>query len=135
VSRIFERREFGGLEFSLSADTLGARPETETGIEAVLRLEPDRSAARRVLDLGTGTGCLLLALLAELPAASGIGIDISEGAVRTAARNAVDLGLADRARFFVGDWATAVWGECDVILATRTYAESGRRGRLSRWVG
>ena len=119
LSRIFERREFWGLEFSLSADTLDPRPETETVIEAVLRLEPDRSAARRVLDLGTGTGCLLLALLAEFPAASGVGIDIAEGAVRTAARNAVKLRLADRARFVVGDWATAL-SELDAVALDPT---------------
>ena len=134
LSRIFERREFWGLEFSLSADTLDPRPETETVIEAVLRREPDRSAARRVLDLGTGTGCLLLALLAELPAASGIGIDIAEGAVRTAARNAVDLGLAGSARFFVGDWASAVSGKFDVILANPPYVASDALALLPREV-
>jgi len=134
LSRIFERREFWGLEFSLSADTLDPRPETETVIEAVLRREPDRSAARRVLDLGTGTGCLLLALLAELPAASGIGIDIAEGAVRTAARNAVDLGLAGSARFFAGDWASAVSGKFDVILANPPYIASDALALLPREV-
>ena len=134
LSRIFERREFWGLEFSLSADTLDPRPETETLIEAVLRREPDRSAARRVLDLGTGTGCLLLALLAELPAASGIGIDIAEGAVRTAARNAVDLGLGGSARFFAGDWASAVSGKFDVILANPPYIASDALALLPREV-
>ena len=134
LSRIFERREFWGLEFSLSADTLDPRPETETVIEAVLRREPDRSAARRVLDLGTGTGCLLLALLAELPAASGIGIDIAEGAVRTAVRNAVDLGLAGSARFFAGDWASAVSGKFDVILANPPYIASDALALLPREV-
>jgi release factor glutamine methyltransferase len=124
LSRIFEKREFWGLEFSLSPDTLDPRPETETVIEAVLRREPDRSAPRRLLDLGTGTGCLLLALLAEFPAASGVGIDIAEGAARTAARNAVNLGLADRACFVVGDWATAVSGNFDVVLANPPYIAS-----------
>jgi len=124
LSRIFERREFWGLEFSLSVDTLDPRPETETVIEAVLRREPDRSAPGRLLDLGTGTGCLLLALLAEFPAASGVGIDIAEGAARTAASNAVNLSLADRARFVVGDWATAVSGKFDVILANPPYIAS-----------
>jgi release factor glutamine methyltransferase len=134
LSRVFKRREFWGLEFSLSADTLDPRPETETVIEGVLRREPDRSAPRRLLDLGTGTGCLLLALLAELPAASGVGIDIAEGAVRTAARNAVNLGLADRARFFVGDWATAVSGKFDAILANPPYIASEALALLPREV-
>jgi release factor glutamine methyltransferase len=134
LSRIFERREFWGLEFSLSADTLDPRPETETVIEAVLRREPDRDAPLRLLDLGTGTGCLLLALLAELPAASGIGVDIAEGAVRTAARNAAYLGLADRARFFVGDWATAVSGKFDAILVNPPYIASEALALLPREV-
>ena len=134
LSRIFERREFWGLEFNLSADTLDPRPETETVIEGVLRRQPDRSAPRRLLDLGTGTGCLLLALLTEFPAASGIGIDIAEGAVRTAAHNAVCLGLADRARFFVGDWATAVSGKFDAILANPPYIASEALALLPREV-
>jgi release factor glutamine methyltransferase len=134
LSRIFERREFWGLEFRLSADTLDPRPETETVIEAVLRREPDRSAPCRILDLGTGTGCLLLALLVELPAASGVGVDIAEGAVRTAAGNAVYLGLADRARFFVGDWATAVSGKFDAILANPPYVASEALALLPREV-
>jgi release factor glutamine methyltransferase len=134
LSRIFERREFWGLEFSLSADTLDPRPETETVIEAVLRREPDRSSPRRLLDLGTGTGCLLLALLGEFPAAQGVGIDIAEGAVRTAARNAVKLSLADRARFVVGDWATALSGTFDAILANPPYIPSGALALLPREV-
>lgn len=134
LSRILERREFWGLEFSLSADTLDPRPETETVIEAVLRREPDRSAPRRLLDLGTGTGCLLLALLAEFPEASGVGIDITEGAVRTATGNAVNLGLADRARFVVGDWATAVSGKFDAILANPPYIASEALALLPREV-
>jgi release factor glutamine methyltransferase len=134
LSRIFERREFWGLEFSLSADTLDPRPETETVIEGVLKREPDRSVPRRLLDLGTGTGCLLLALLAELPAASGVGIDIAEGAAKIAARNAASLGLADRARFFVGDWATAVSGKFDVILANPPYIASEALALLPREV-
>jgi release factor glutamine methyltransferase len=87
-----------------------------------------------VLDLGTGTGCLLLALLAEFPAASGIGIDIAEGAVRTAARNAVYLGLADRARLFVSDWATAVSGKFDIIIANPPYISSEALALLPREV-
>ncbi len=134
LSRLFERREFWGLEFSLSADTLDPRPDTETVIEAVLRRAPDRDAPLRLLDLGTGTGCLLLALLAEFSAASGVGIDIAEGAVRTAARNAVDLGLADRARFFVGDWATAVSGRFDAVLVNPPYIASEALALLPREV-
>ena len=81
LSRILGRREFWGLEFSLSADTLDPRPETEILVEAVLKRKPNRRAPLHILDLGTGTGCLLLALLAEYPWATGLGVDIAEPAV------------------------------------------------------
>jgi release factor glutamine methyltransferase len=121
LSRILGRREFWGLDFALSAATLDPRPETETIVEAVLRRKPDRLAPLRILDLGTGTGCLLLALLGEYPEAIGFGIDIAEEAVRTAACNAARLGFAARARFFVGDWSAAVSGRFDVIVANPPY--------------
>src|SRR6516162_11610606 len=97
LSRILGRREFWGLEFSLSDDTLDPRPETETVVAAVLRQGLDREAPLRLLDLGTGTGCILLALLSEFPAASGLGVDIALGTTMTARRNAVALGLTGRA--------------------------------------
>jgi release factor glutamine methyltransferase len=124
LSRILERREFWGLEFALSADTLDPRPETETVIEAVLRRKLDRERPLHLLDLGTGTGCLLLALLSEFPASTGIGIDIAEGAIRTAVRNSVSLGLGGRARFFVGDWTNALLGKFDAIVANPPYIAS-----------
>jgi release factor glutamine methyltransferase len=124
VSRAIGRREFWGLDFALSADTLDPRPDSETILEAVLARLGDRAGQLRVLDLGTGAGCLLLALLSELPAAFGLGIDISEGAVATARRNAHALGLAGRACFFVGDWGSAVGEEFDVIVANPPYIPS-----------
>jgi release factor glutamine methyltransferase len=134
LSRILERREFWGLWFTLSPETLDPRPETETVVEAVLRRCPGRHAAVRFLDLGTGTGCILLALLSEFPAASGVGIDIAETAVLTAARNAAALGFADRALFFVGDWAAAVSGRFDVIVANPPYIASANLPLLPRQV-
>jgi release factor glutamine methyltransferase len=121
ISRILGRREFWGLNFALSADTLDPRPESETVVEAVLARFADRGAPFDFLDLGTGTGCLLLALLAEFPAAAGVGADISAGAVSTARSNAAALGLADRARFFVGDWASALSGRFAAIVANPPY--------------
>ncbi len=121
VSRIIGEREFWGLDFLLSAATLDPRPESETVVEAVLARLPDRSAALRFLDLGTGTGCLLLALLSEFPQASGAGIDIAPGAARTARHNAELLGFGGRAGFAVGDWARAVVGPFDVVVANPPY--------------
>ncbi|MGH7044962.1 MAG: peptide chain release factor N(5)-glutamine methyltransferase [Stellaceae bacterium] len=124
-SRILGRREFWGLSFALSEDTLDPRPESETLIEAVLARLDDRGAAYRFLDLGTGTGSLLLALLSEYRAAYGFGVDIAFGAVATARRNAVALGLADRARFLVGNWGAAISGQFAAIVANPPYIASG----------
>jgi release factor glutamine methyltransferase len=121
LTRILGRREFWGLEFALSPDTLDPRPETETVIEAVLARRPDRRQAHRILDLGTGSGCLLLALLSEFPNATGIGVDVAPGAAATAQGNAIKLGLADRARFLVGDWGTALAGAFDIVVANPPY--------------
>jgi release factor glutamine methyltransferase len=125
LSRILGHREFWGLEFALSADTLDPRPETETVVEAVLRRVPDRGATLRFLDLGTGTGCILLALLSEFPAATGFGIDVAAGATVTARRNAAALGFVGRAHFLVGDWGTAISGRFDVIVSNPPYIAGG----------
>src|SRR6266581_3873358 len=121
LSRVLGRREFWGLEFFLSVDTLDPRPDTETVIETALRQFPDRDAPLRVLDLGTGTGCILLAFLTEFPKASGFGVDIAASAAATARRNAIALGLADRADFLVGDWGSAVSGGFDLIVSNPPY--------------
>ncbi|HUI34380.1 MAG TPA: peptide chain release factor N(5)-glutamine methyltransferase [Stellaceae bacterium] len=124
LSRIAGVREFWGLEFMLSPDTLDPRPESETLVEAVLARLPDRAGAYRILDLGTGSGCLLLALLSELPAASGIGVDAAPGAVEMARRNAEKLGLAARSEFVVGHWAQPLGQEFDVVVANPPYIAS-----------
>ena len=121
LSRIIGRREFWGLEFRLSPDTLDPRPDSETLVEAVLARLPDRAQRYRFLDLGTGTGCLLLALLSELCSAEGVGIDIMPGAARTARANAERLGLGRRARFIAGDWAHSVVGRFDAVIANPPY--------------
>jgi len=134
LSRILGRREFWGLEFGLSADTLDPRPETETVVTAVLRSIPDRGAPLRFLDLGTGTGCILLALLSEFPAATGFGVDVAAGAAATARRNAAALGLARRAHFFVGDWGAAISGVFDIIISNPPYIPSAAIADLPREV-
>jgi len=121
LSRILGKREFWGLEFMLSAETLDPRPDSETVVEAVLSRLPDRIPSYRFLDLGTGTGCLLLALLSEFPRAIGVGLDVAPGAALTARRNAMRLGIGDRAHFAVGDWAGAIAGEFDAVIANPPY--------------
>jgi release factor glutamine methyltransferase len=130
VARLRGKREFWSLDFALSPDTLDPRPDSETLIAAALAGIPDRAAPLRVVDFGTGTGCLLLALLSELPRATGIGIDIAPGAVATAQGNAVALGLAGRAEFRVGGWETRIDGLVDVILANPPYIPSSEIGSL-----
>jgi release factor glutamine methyltransferase len=119
VSRILGHREFWSLDFALGPATLDPRPDSETLVEAALAACPDRPL--RVLDLGTGTGCLLLAVLHDRPAAFGLGVDRSEAAAGTARANARALGLADRAAFLVGDWATALDARFDLILSNPPY--------------
>mgnify|MGYP006420915641 CR=1 FL=1 len=121
VSRILGEREFWSLPFGLAPATLDPRPDSETLVEIVLARLPDRRATRRILDLGTGTGCLLLALLSELPAATGVGVDRVPEAVSAARANASRLGFDDRATFAVGDWAHAVTGSFDVIVSNPPY--------------
>jgi release factor glutamine methyltransferase len=120
-ARLAGRRQFWSLDFALSPETLDPRPDSETLIEAALERLPDRRAALRLLDLGTGSGCLLLALLSELDNAFGIGVDLLPGAAATARRNAASLGLANRAVFAVGCWGEALAGTMDVILANPPY--------------
>lgn len=125
VSRICGRREFWSLSFRLSPETLDPRPDSETLVEAVLAEVPDRAAPLRVVDLGTGSGCLLLALLSELPGAYGIGIDLSLGALETAKENAEALGLADRCGFVLADWAESLAGPIDLLISNPPYIARG----------
>jgi release factor glutamine methyltransferase len=124
VSRILGRREFWSLPFKVSQDTLDPRPDSETLVEAVLDRIVDRRAEVKLLDFGTGTGCLLLALLSELPQAQGIGIDLNPGAVAVAGENAAALGFADRTEFRVGDWGKNLEGRFDIIVSNPPYIEA-----------
>lgn len=128
VSRILGVREFYGRPFTLSAATLDPRPDTETLIEVALsiaRREGWRDKSIRILDIGTGTGCLLLTLLAELPLATGLGTDISREALATASANAGALGLADRAAFEMHDVLAGVSGMFDLVVSNPPYIASG----------
>lgn len=124
VSRILGERAFWSLELSLNPDTLDPRPDTETIVDAALDAVPDRSAPLRILDLGTGTGCILLALLAELPNAGGLGIDLSPGAVEAATANAARNALAARARFRTGNWGDGLAERFDLVVSNPPYIPS-----------
>lgn len=130
MSHLLGRREFWSLEFEVSADVLDPRPDSETLVQAALDEIPAADAPLELLDLGTGSGCLLLSLLSELPHARGLGIDLSPGAVAVAERNARRLGLAPRAAFAVGDWGRKLTGRFDVILANPPYIPSADIARL-----
>ncbi|MBK0398407.1 peptide chain release factor N(5)-glutamine methyltransferase [Limibaculum sp. M0105] len=117
VSQITGLRTFWGRDFRVTPAVLDPRPETETLIDAAL----SGSAARRVLDLGTGTGCILVTLLAEWPEAIGTGVDVSPDALAVAADNAAAHDVAGRARFVLSDWFDAVSGEFDLIVSNPPY--------------
>ncbi|MBN9530505.1 MAG: peptide chain release factor N(5)-glutamine methyltransferase [Alphaproteobacteria bacterium] len=131
VSRILGHREFWSLDFRLSAATLDPRPDSEILVEAVLDRLDDRARPWRLVDLGTGSGCLLLTLLHELPQARGLGIDRAPGAVAMAAENAAMLGLAGRAAFREGDWLAGVTETFDVVLSNPPYIASAEIATLA----
>lgn len=122
VSKIVGRRAFWTLDLEVTADTLDPRPDSETLIEAAVAAFDGRAGPRRVLDLGTGTGCLLLAALSEFPEASGLGIERSVAAAKVARRNAAAAGLADRAEIRCQDWSVGdLGGGFDLILSNPPY--------------
>lgn len=133
VWRILGAREFRGLRFALSPATLEPRPDTETLVDLALAQTASRPGAR-ILDLGTGTGCILLALLHELPQAWGVGLDRSPEAAATARDNASALGLADRAAFVASDWCAAIDGSFDLIVSNPPYIRDADIDRLAREV-
>jgi release factor glutamine methyltransferase len=125
VGRIIGEREFWGLPLALAPETLEPRPDTETVVSAVLTAFAARRAEPvSILDLGTGTGAILLALLSELPRARGLGVDLAFGAAATGGDNARRLGLAERASFIVGSWAQAVAGTFDIVVSNPPYIPS-----------
>lgn len=116
VSHLVGERAFYGRNFKISREVLDPRPETESLIEAALAVPFDR-----VLDLGTGSGCILVTLLAERSQATGVGVDLSEGACLQASANAVLHGVADRLDIRQSDWFGAVDGRFDLIVSNPPY--------------
>jgi release factor glutamine methyltransferase len=122
VAYITGQKDFWSLTLAVAPGVLIPRPDSETLIEAALK---SCAAVTRVLDLGTGSGALLLAALSEWPQATGVGIDASAAALDQARGNAVRLGLADRATFNSGNWAKGLTGQFDLVLCNPPYVESG----------
>ena len=128
MAYILGEREFWGLPFRVSPAVLVPRPDSETMIEAALALLPDRGRAWRFLDLGLGSGCLLLTLLHLYPAATGIGLEASPEALAVARANAGALGVAARADLRPGDWRRPGWteglGPVDLLVSNPPYIEA-----------
>ena len=124
VHRILGFRDFYGLRLFLSPETLEPRPDTETLVDAILpflRQLAAREGNCRILDLGTGTGAIAVALLAEVPQATAVGVDISAEALATAARNAKENGLSERFETVRSDWFEKISGSFHVIVANPPY--------------
>lgn len=121
VSRIVGRRHFWDLTFRLAPCALDPRPDSEILVETVLSHINDRDKPLKVLDLGTGTGCLLLSVLYEFPNSKGTGIDIDPDCIELSQLNAIDNSLSERASFHVGDWCKGINSKFNVILCNPPY--------------
>jgi len=134
ISRMRGWREFWSMRFAVSPATLDPRPDSECLIEAATRWARHHRPAGRCLDLGTGSGCLLLACLSELPDFTGLGIDISQEALKIAAANAASQGLNKRAVFHQQDFAADLsdFGTFDLIISNPPYIPSADIAGLDR---
>jgi release factor glutamine methyltransferase len=126
ISRILGHREFWGLDLAIDPAVLDPRADTETLVEAVIdSMSARRQMPLRLLDLGTGSGALLCALLASFPHAFGVGIDVSEAACKVAAKNLAALNLLSRGKIICGDWTKALSGSFDIIVSNPPYIAQG----------
>lgn len=124
VSHILGRKHFWTLDLEVNADVLTPRPETEFVVEAGLQATLPADAPHRILDLGAGSGAIIFALLRDRPNATGIAIDISEGALEIARRNAEALGVADRLEIRQNDWAKDLDERFDLVVSNPPYIRS-----------
>jgi release factor glutamine methyltransferase len=127
---ILGRKEFWSLTFSVSPAVLIPRPDSETLVRAALDLCPSPDHPYTVLDLGVGSGCLLLSVLSERPAATGLGVDASPTALEIARKNAETLGFLQRARFALGDWGAGLAERFDLVLCNPPYIAAGELSGL-----
>ncbi len=121
VAQILGKKDFWKSTFFVNRDVLTPRADSETMIETLLRLRPDTSTALRMLDLGTGSGCLILSALGEYEHATGLALDASEAALTIAAKNAAALNLTSRCDMALSDWCSAATGGFDVVLSNPPY--------------
>ena len=121
VDQIIGYREFYGINFEISQHTLSPRPDSETLIEAALNYYSDQNAKLSILDLGTGSGCLILTLLSQFPNANGLAVDICPDAIAIAKKNATKLNLDSRIRFSCSSWADNINEKFDLIIANPPY--------------
>jgi release factor glutamine methyltransferase len=135
LAYVLGHQEFWTLDLAVSPATLVPRTYSETVIIAALACFPDRGRVRRILDLGTGTGCLLLAALTEFVAAFGVGVDRVPAAAALAVRNARANGLGDRCAVLCADWAAPVAGRFDLVLCNPPYGETGAIASLIPEIG
>ena len=123
MAYILGQKEFWSLDFKVSPAVLCPRPDTEVLVQKALKLV-HRAGPLKILDLGTGSGAILLSLLTELPHATGVGVDISPQAIEIAAENAAHLGLASRVEFLLSSWCDGLSGQFDLIVSNPPYIES-----------
>jgi len=126
MAYILGTKEFWSMDFKVSPAVLCPRPDTEILVQAALKTNPTR-----ILDLGTGSGAIILSLLKELPHATGVGVDISQQALEIALKNAVNLGLASRVHFLLDSWCDGLSGSFDLIVSNPPYIESAVIARLT----
>lgn len=135
LSRIRGYREFWSLPFQLNEHTLDPRPDTEVLVEGVLRCIGERKTDPwTILDLGTGSGCILISLLHELPHAQGVGVDLSEQALSMALHNAITNEVKERARFCQSHWTQNITGTYDIIVSNPPYIPLPDKESLAREV-
>jgi len=130
LSHLFGRREFWSIEFEVSDNVLDPRPDSEVLIETGLSHWPNRSDSFSVLDLGTGSGCLLLSLLKNRPYAIGVGVDVSGAALEIARRNAARIVPDGRAQFLKADWGSSISNPFDLVVANPPYIPSDQISEL-----
>jgi len=128
IAYIIGRKEFYGRDYKVTKDVLIPRPDSETLIDVVLQDANDEAS---ILELGVGSGCLVLTLLSELKKTRALGVDISQAALDVAALNAVVLGVQDRCKFVLSNWFENVSGRYDIIISNPPYIEENERSMMA----